>query len=71
MTYNDWTNDQVKTTVTVDSHDLSVAYHEDGVENSGATVVFIHGIPTLSFLWRNVVTPLADFRHVLAPDLLG
>lgn len=34
------------------------------------TVVFVHGNPTWSFLWRKVIAALPGFRCV-APDLLG
>ena len=33
-------------------------------------VVFVHGNPTWSFLWRNVIAALPNFRCI-APDLLG
>ncbi len=33
-------------------------------------VIFVHGNPTWSFLWRKVIAALPDFRCV-APDLLG
>ncbi len=39
-----------------------------GVE--GPTVVFLHGIPTHSYLWRNVVSLLPSFKTILI-DLLG
>jgi len=41
-------------------------------EGDGAPVVFLHGEPTWSFLWRKVIPPVRDagFR-CLAPDLLG
>ncbi|HWC87990.1 MAG TPA: haloalkane dehalogenase [Solirubrobacteraceae bacterium] len=41
-------------------------------EGSGAPVVFFHGEPTWSFLWRHVIPPVreAGFR-CLAPDLAG
>lgn len=41
-------------------------------EGDGAPVVFLHGEPTWSFLWRNVIPPVreAGFR-CLAPDLPG
>src|SRR5437764_1660172 len=41
-------------------------------EGEGAPVVFIHGEPTWSFLWRKVIPPVRDagFRCV-APDLAG
>jgi haloalkane dehalogenase len=41
-------------------------------EGEGAPVVFFHGEPTWSFLWRHVIPPVRDagFRCV-APDLAG
>ncbi len=41
-------------------------------EGDGAPVVFLHGEPTWSFLWRRVIPPLRDagFRCI-APDLAG
>jgi haloalkane dehalogenase len=44
--------------------------HRD--EGEGAPVIFIHGEPTWSFLWRKVIPPVRDagFRCV-APDLAG
>jgi pimeloyl-ACP methyl ester carboxylesterase len=37
----------------------------------GAPVVLVHGTPSWSFLWRNVVPPLAERVTVYALDLLG
>ena len=41
-------------------------------EGDGAPVIFVHGEPTWSFLWRNVLPPVreAGFRCI-APDLAG
>jgi haloalkane dehalogenase len=41
-------------------------------EGEGAPVIFMHGEPTWSFLWRNVIPPVRDagFRCVV-PDLMG
>jgi haloalkane dehalogenase len=41
-------------------------------EGDGAPVIFLHGEPTWSFLWRNVIGPVRDagFRCI-APDLPG
>src|ERR1039457_3020159 len=41
-------------------------------EGDGAPVIFMHGEPTWSFLWRKVIPPVRDagFRCV-APDLAG
>jgi haloalkane dehalogenase len=49
--------------------DLRVAHLDTG---TGAPVVFFHGEPTWSFLWRKVIPPVRDagFRCI-APDLAG
>jgi haloalkane dehalogenase len=48
---------------------LRLAHRDEG---EGAPVVFLHGEPTWSFLWRKVIPPVLDagFR-CLAPDLVG
>jgi pimeloyl-ACP methyl ester carboxylesterase len=53
-------------TVRVD--DLTLAYREQG---SGPAVLLLHGWPTSSFLWREVMPPIARDRRVLALDLPG
>ena len=45
-----------------------MAFHEVG---SGDTVVFLHGNPTSSYLWRNVVPHLAGRARCIVPDLIG
>jgi pimeloyl-ACP methyl ester carboxylesterase len=40
-------------------------------DRSAPAVVLLHGIPTSSYLWRNVQRPLSAKFRVLAPDLLG
>jgi haloalkane dehalogenase len=45
-----------------------IAYVQRG---SGPTVVFLHGNPTSSYLWRNVIPPLASRYRCIAPDLIG
>jgi haloalkane dehalogenase len=37
----------------------------------GHPIVFLHGNPTSSYLWRNVIPHLADMGRCLAPDLIG
>ncbi len=49
-------------------NDLTMAYVERG---EGAPMVFLHGNPTSSFLWRNVMEPLAVRWRCIAPDLIG
>lgn len=49
----------------------------DGTEISyvdvgdGPPVVFLHGNPTSSYLWRNIIPHLSDSSRCLAPDLVG
>ncbi|WP_254761616.1 alpha/beta fold hydrolase [Natrinema marinum] len=66
-----WGDEQSTTTVSVDGHDLEVAYHEDGEGSDDPPVVFVHGIPTWSFLWRDIVPEVAEDRRTIAPDMVG
>ena len=52
----------------VDVDGKRMAYHEVG---DGPTVVFLHGNPTSSYLWRNIIPHLADRARCIAPDLIG
>ena len=45
-----------------------MAYVEVG---EGDPIVFLHGNPTSSYLWRNVIPHLADRGRCIAPDLIG
>jgi pimeloyl-ACP methyl ester carboxylesterase len=47
---------------------LTVAYRELG---EGPTVLLLHGWPTSSYLWREVVPPIAAANRVVAIDLPG
>lgn len=38
---------------------------------SGDPIVFLHGNPTSSYLWRNIITHLESISRCLAPDLMG
>jgi len=49
-------------------HDSHMTYVEVGV---GDPIVFLHGNPTSSYLWRNVIPQLAGRGRCLAPDLIG
>jgi haloalkane dehalogenase len=53
---------------TVDILDSHMAYHERG---EGAPVLFLHGNPTSSYLWRDVIAGLAGRGRLIAPDLIG
>ena len=54
----------------VDILGSAMAYREAG--NSEAPVVlFLHGNPTSSYVWRNVIPHVASVAHCIAPDLIG
>jgi haloalkane dehalogenase len=38
---------------------------------NGDPIVFLHGNPTSSYLWRNIVPHVSDLGWCLAPDLVG
>ena len=38
---------------------------------AGDPVVFLHGNPTSSYLWRNVIPHVVPVARCLAPDLVG
>jgi len=48
--------------------DTEMAYVDAG---RGDPVVFLHGNPTSSYLWRNVILHVEPAARCLAPDLLG
>jgi haloalkane dehalogenase len=45
-----------------------IAYLEAG---SGDPILLLHGNPTSSYLWRNVIPHLEGLGRVIAPDLIG
>ncbi|WP_399894754.1 alpha/beta fold hydrolase [Streptomyces sp. BBFR51] len=55
-------------TTTVDG--LDVFYREAG-DPQAPTVVLLHGFPTSSHMFRNLIPGLADTYHVIAPDMIG
>lgn len=48
----------------------STMYHEE-VAGDGTPVVFLHGNPSSSRLWRNVLPNIGLPARLLAPDLIG
>ena len=60
----------------VDSHprrrvhvlDTEMSYVDVGV---GRPIVFLHGNPTSSYLWRNIIPHVSRLGRCLAPDLIG
>lgn len=45
-----------------------IAYVEEG---EGEPIVLLHGNPTSSYLWRNVIPHLVGSGRVIVPDLIG
>lgn len=56
---------ELRTAPVLDSH---MAYVEVG---RGDPIVFLHGNPTSSYLWRNIMPHLEGLGRCLAPDLIG
>ena len=60
----------------IDSHprrriavlDTEMSYVDTG---QGNPIVFLHGNPTSSYLWRNIIPYLSGHGRCLAPDLIG
>ena len=52
----------------VDVSGKRIAYLEAG---TGDPIVLLHGNPTSSYLWRNIITELERTGRVIAPDLIG
>ncbi|SAK85524.1 Alpha/beta hydrolase [Caballeronia fortuita] len=51
-------------------NDVKVFYREAG-DPAAPSVLLLHGFPTSSFMYRNLMGMLADKYHVIAPDLPG
>jgi len=46
----------------------SIAYIETG---TGDPIIFLHGNPTSSYLWRNIIPYVSGLGRCIAPDLIG
>ena len=55
-------------TMEIDGH--SIAYREAG-DPSNPTILLLHGFPTSSHMFRELIPVLAEDYHVIAPDYLG
>jgi len=40
-------------------------------EGSGEPIVFLHGNPTSSYLWRNIAPNFKETNRIIVPDLMG
>lgn len=48
--------------------DTEISYVDTG---QGEPVVFLHGNPTWSYQWRNIIPYISPYRRCLAPDFVG
>jgi len=56
-------------TITVDGQ--TIFYREAGDKEKGSSILLLHGFPTSSHMFRNVIPALADKFHLIAPDYPG
>ncbi|MGH6680656.1 MAG: haloalkane dehalogenase [Bradyrhizobium sp.] len=61
-------SDQPLVKSTANVLDSRIAYHQRG---QGAPVLMLHGNPTSSYLWRDVIPQLHGRGRLIAPDLIG
>ncbi|WP_299223641.1 alpha/beta hydrolase [uncultured Aquimarina sp.] len=55
---------------TIKIDDLSIFYREEGQQNK-ETILFLHGNPTSSHMYKELMNLLKDKYHVIAPDYPG
>src|SRR5262245_11206879 len=54
----------------VDVLGSTMAYREAG-DPEAPVALFLHGNPTSSYIWRNILPRVASVAHCIAPDLIG
>ena len=54
--------------VAIGGHQL---FYREAGPSDAPVIVLLHGFPTSSFMFRNLIPPLADRYRVIAPDHLG
>jgi pimeloyl-ACP methyl ester carboxylesterase len=64
---SDYTRTQYRT---IEIDGVQVAYREAGPANA-PTILLLHGFPTSSHMFRNLIPALSDRFHVVAPDYPG
>lgn len=52
----------------VSVHGSKMHYVDEG---TGDPILFLHGSPTSSYLWRNVIRDVTSLGRAIAPDLIG
>jgi pimeloyl-ACP methyl ester carboxylesterase len=56
-------------TITIDGK--TIFYREAGDKENTPTILLLHGFPTSSHMFRNIIPTLADKFHLIAPDYPG
>lgn len=54
----------------IDVPGSTMAYREAG-DRDAPVALFLHGNPTSSYIWRNILPLVAPVAHCIAPDLIG
>ncbi len=49
----------------------TIFYREGGNKENASTILLLHGFPTSSHMYRNLIPALADKFHLIAPDYPG
>ena len=52
----------------ININNKNIAFIDEGI---GQILLFVHGNPTSSYLWRNIISPLKTKYRCIAPDLIG
>ncbi|MDR3491169.1 MAG: haloalkane dehalogenase [Gammaproteobacteria bacterium] len=52
----------------IEVHGSKMHYTEEG---AGNPILFLHGMPTSSFLWRNIIPVVSSLGRCIAVDLIG
>jgi len=52
----------------IEVHGSNIHYVDEG---SGDPIVFLHGNPESSYIWRNIIPYLSPLGRCIAPDLIG
>ncbi len=55
---------------TIEIDGLDIFYREAGSQDA-PTILLLHGFPTSSHMFRNLIPVLADEFHLIAPDYPG
>ncbi|HEY7108528.1 MAG TPA: alpha/beta hydrolase [Nitrososphaeraceae archaeon] len=56
-------------TISIDG--MKIFYREAGEQKNAPTILLLHGFPTSSHMFRNIIPTLGDKFHLIAPDYPG